>query len=116
MAPRAQHAAMKERLERKVARLLGDDWHAVDMDDEDVKRLTHKDKGLDIQDYLGLALLPPKSVLRKKVTEALRRAEKMKRHAESQRRSMREEEMVPLHVAIGKGATMTLWTEKKNRD
>lgn len=95
---------MAERLRSEIARI---ECAARNERDADAQIAN-----LDAQYLLTCALLPLNSVARRRVTDAIQRQERRDHEAREQRREMRERTMHPVHVPIGKGATMVLWTEK----
>lgn len=71
---------------------------------------------LNEQDLLSVLQLAPSNPVRKRVVEALRRDKEAQEKARKQKQRAKESELVPIALQIGKGATMTIWTDKRNRE
>ena len=67
---------------------------------------------LDVQLLLTAALLPTNSVTRRRVADAFRRMETVTHSHKRQTTAMKEEEMRPVHIPIGKGASVVIWAPR----
>lgn len=67
---------------------------------------------IDVQLLLSIPFLPLNSRVRRRIATAFRRQEQKKHEARELREDMEEREMRPVHIPIGKGATMVVWSKK----
>jgi hypothetical protein len=99
----------RERLEAKIKRVLRNV-----KDGEDADRALSE--ALGAQELLTLALLPKNSRLRTGVLHALAREEKRKKKSatSSPKKVDKEEDLIPISLPIGKGATMVVMTRRED--
>jgi len=96
----------RARLEAKIKRVLRNV-----KDGEDADRALSQ--ALGAQELLTLALLPKNSRLRTGVVHALAREEKRKKKSATSSPMDKEEDLIPISLPIGKGATMVVMTRRE---
>ena len=97
----------RARLEAKIKRVLRNV-----KDGEDADRALSQ--ALGAQELLTLALLPKNSRLRTGVVHALAREEKRKKKSATSSPKDKEEDLIPISLPIGKGATMVVMTRRED--